>query len=80
MKTQELQSFDSIAVKALSLSAHERTKLVEALLSSLEEMPPLSEEEQLEIVSERIRKYEAGEMGSRPLEEVMEELRQKYGL
>lgn len=80
MQTQETKSYHRIAVDALSMSAQERAELAGALLASLEERPPLSDEEQRRVVQERVRRYEAGEDATIPFEEAMTELRQKHGL
>ncbi len=72
--------FNSIAVEALSLPSKARAELASRLIRSLEADPSPSEDEHLAIVYERIRRYEAGEVTARPTDEVIGELRAKYGL
>lgn len=78
--TRSNNNFNSIAVEALSLPAPERSELVARLLQSLQNDDYGDDSENLKIVEERIRQYENGEVSSRPVKDVIDELRVQYGL
>lgn len=72
--------YNAIALEALSLSTRERGDLAARLLKSLSPDAPLEEDENLALVLERVRRYEAGEMTVRPAREVLARLGEKHGL
>ncbi len=78
--TNTMDHFNNIAVEALSLSAPERSELAARLLKSLHDDDYGDDSENLKIVEERLRRYESGEVTSRPVDEVIKEIREKYGI
>ena len=79
MSTTVLE-YKDLAIQALSLSMRERAELAASLIGSLQMSPPLSEEQQMEIVRERVRKLDAGEEATVPFEQAMQGLREEYDL
>lgn len=78
--TKTADYFNSIAVEALSLSAPERSELAARLLQSLHNDNYGDDSENLKIVEERLKRLESGEVRVRPVKEVVEEIREKYGI
>ena len=72
--------FNSIAVEALSLSAKERGDLAARLLRSLDRDEGNDEDENIAIVMERLAEHKRGESESFPIDQVVREMREKYGL
>jgi len=72
--------FNSLAVEALSLPISERADLASRLIRSLEAEAIPTEDQHLAIVYDRIKQYEAGELSTRPADDVIREIRETYGL
>lgn len=64
-----------ILEQALKLPAAEKARLVDELLSSLDRPDPAMDELWRKEVQDRIRAHAAGELGSVPLEKVLEKYR-----
>lgn len=74
------EHFNSIAVEALSLSMRERGDLAARLLKSLDDESADDDTANLAVVKERLKKYRDGELTSRPTEDVIQEMREKFCL
>jgi putative addiction module component (TIGR02574 family) len=74
------ETFETVAIEALSLSATERAELAHRLLHSLEETVTKNEQEDpnLDEVMRRTAQIDSGELKLRPLEEFIAELRAEY--
>lgn len=75
-----MDQFNHIAIEALSLPARQRGDLAARLIRSLDQEDCGDDAANLAIVKERLKRYEAGEVESRPVKEVIHEMREKYGL
>ena len=74
------ETFETVAIEALSLSATERAELAHRLLHSLEETYSQygQGDPNLEELERRTAKIDRGESTLRPLEEFIAELRAEY--
>ena len=72
-------SLEELKRTAATLSLEQRLELAHYLLDTLGPTSEAVRQEWLELAQNRLAQIEAGEVTARPVEALMERLRQKYG-